>query len=67
MRRYDENFRIEAVKLAKEIGTTKAAKELNIPSGTLDTWIYKAKNGKLSGAGTSPKSALSLADEVKQL
>ena len=38
MRRYDENFRIEAVKLVKEIGTTKAAKELNIPSGTLDTW-----------------------------
>ena len=67
MRTYDAEFRIEAVKLANEIGATKAAKELNMPSGTLDTWVYKAKNGTLAGAGTSPKSAISLAEEVKKL
>jgi transposase len=67
MRTYDADFKIEAVKLANEVGKTKAAKELNIPSGTLDTWVYKAKNGTLAGAGTSPKAALSLAEENKRL
>jgi transposase len=67
MRTYNAEFRIEAVKLANEIGSTKAAKELNIPSGTLDTWIHKAKNGLLKGSGASPKSALTLAEENKRL
>jgi len=67
MRTYDIGFKNEAVKLAGEIGSTKAAKELNIPSGTLDTWISKAKNGTMPGAGTEPKKALSLAEENKRL
>jgi len=67
MRTYDAEFRIEAVKLANEIGATKAAKELNMPSGTLDTWVHKAKNGTLAGAGIPPKTAISLAEENKRL
>ena len=67
MRTYDANFRLEAVKLAGEIGNTKAAKELNVPVGTLDTWVHKAKNGQLRGAGANPRSALTLAEEVKKL
>lgn len=43
MRTYDLNFKQEAVKLANEIGRTKTSKELNIPSGTLDCWMHKAK------------------------
>ena len=34
-RQYDNDFKVQAVKLAKEIGTEKAAKELNVPSNTL--------------------------------
>ena len=34
-RQYDERFKVEAVKLAKEIGTKQAAEELGIPKGTL--------------------------------
>jgi transposase len=67
MRTYDQDYRIDAVKLAKEIGNTKAAKELNMPIGTLDTWVSKAKNGTLAGNGTPPKSAISLAEENKRL
>lgn len=67
MRTYEATFKHEAVKLAEEIGATKAAKELNIPSGTLDTWLYKAKQGTLPGAGTTPKRALNLAQENKRL
>lgn len=42
-RQFDKDFKIQAVKLAREIGTEKAAKELNVPSNT----PYKAKNGEL--------------------
>lgn len=33
-RKYDQEYKIQAVKLAKEIGGAKAAKELGIPEGT---------------------------------
>jgi transposase len=67
MRTYDNEFRIEAVKLAKEIGSTKASKELDVPIGTLDTWVRRSKEGLLKGVGASPKNALTLAEENKRL
>ena len=67
MRTYDLNFKQEAVKLANEIGRTKAGKELNIPSGTLDSWIAKTKTGVLTGKPSTPHNALSLAEEIKRL
>jgi transposase len=67
MRTYDAVFKTEAVKLAGEIGASKAAKELGIPSGTLDTWVGKAKKGNLPDGTSSPKRALNLAEEVKRL
>ena len=30
-RQYDEKFKLEAVKLAREVGTKKAAEDLDIP------------------------------------
>lgn len=42
---YDATFRSEAIKLAVETRTTKAAKEFGIPSGTLDTWLDEAQKG----------------------
>lgn len=39
-KQYDEEFKKQAIKLAKEIGT-KAADELRIPKGTLVTWVQK--------------------------
>ena len=38
-RKYDQEYKIQAVKLAKEIGGAKAAKELGIPEGTIHTWL----------------------------
>ena len=66
MRRYEMSYKQEAVKLAEEIGATKASKELEIPQGTLDTWVSKSKKGELD-TNTTPKRALSLADENKRL
>ena len=38
-RTYDMEYKVQAVKLALEIGTTKAARELDIPANTLHTWM----------------------------
>ena len=51
MRRYDMGFKIDAIKLAEEIGATKASKELSIPQSTLDTWIIKNKEVNIHKEG----------------
>ena len=38
-RKYDHEYKVQAVKLAREIGGAKAAKELGIPEGTIHTWL----------------------------
>ena len=67
MRRYDMGFKMDAIKLAKEVGATKTAKELDIPQSTLDTWIVKHNRGDYDNIAVTPKQALSLADENKRL
>ena len=59
---YDTEFKAQAVKLAQEIGGHKAARELDIPKGTMYTWIKAFKEGRLSAneAVHTPKNALSL-------
>jgi transposase len=68
-RSYTAEYRANAVKLAQEMGTAGAAKELKMPSDTLYTWISRAKNGDLplSKAATDPKNALSMAQRMKEL
>ena len=68
-RKYDHEYKVQAVKLAKEIGGAKAAKELGIPEGTIHTWLSAARTGKLDiGTGShTPESAMSLAEELAVL
>ena len=68
-RKYDQEYKIQAVKLAKEIGGAKAAKELGIPEGTIHTWLKAVRAGTVDigdGAHT-PESAMSLAEELAML
>ena len=60
---------MQAVKLAKQIGSTKAAEELQIPVNTLYGWMRKAKLGQLDiGCGErSPEESLNIAEENQQL
>ena len=46
-RRYNKEYKVEAIKLSNKIGTKKAAEELGIPDGTLSGWRKKAKQGKI--------------------
>ena len=66
---YDLEYKIQAVKLANEIGQAKAATELGIPRSTVDTWIRMVRLGRLDlGEGMhTPKSAMTLNEELIQL
>ena len=64
---YDEEFKKQAIKLAREVGNTVAAKELGIPKGTLGTWIRKARTGEIdTGSGSrEPEELLNLAQQLQ--
>ena len=68
-RQYDHEYKVQAVKLAKEIGQAKAAKELGIPKNTLYGWMRARRQGNLDlGAGTqTPDSAMTLNEELIRL
>ena len=68
-RQYDMDYKIQSVKLANEIGLTKAARELGVSPSTLTGWIRASKEGRINlGFGTqTPSSAMSLAEELEML
>ena len=68
-KQYENEYKVQAVKLAKKIGAVNAANELQIPVNTLYGWIRKARIGSLDiGCGErSPEEALSIAKENQQL
>lgn len=43
---YDSEFKIQAVKLGREIGFSKAAKELDVNVDTLYGWNKRAKDAR---------------------
>lgn len=63
------DFKIQAVKPAKEIGGAKAAAELGIPENTMYAWTKAAREGRLdAGPGShTPQTAMSLAEELTVL
>ena len=68
-RKYEKEYKAEAVKLAKEIGAGQAAKELGVPVDTLYGWQKAVREGRLdAGPGSrTPETALSLAEELAVL
>ncbi len=66
-KQYDEEYKKQAVKLAKEIGNKAAAEELGIPKGTLGTWLRRERSGEIdTGTGTrSPDESLNLAQQLQ--
>lgn len=63
---YDTEFKSQAVKLATEIGSARAADELGVAKGTMYTWVKAFKEGRLAVAGMAhaPSNALSLNEEL---
>ena len=69
VKQYDEEFKKQAIKLAKEIGNKASANELGIPKGTLGTWLRKARNGEIdTGLGIrSPEDSLNIAQQLQDV
>lgn len=53
-RKYEKEYKVQAVKLAKEIGEGKAAKELGIPVDTLYGWQKAVREGRLDTGPGAP-------------
>jgi transposase len=66
---YDNEFKVQAVKLALEIGQSKACNELNLPENTIYGWMHAYRQGKLDlGPGTqTPARALTMNEELMEL
>ena len=59
-KRYDKEYKVQAVKLIKEKGMTKASKKLGVPTSTMRGWIMASQQGQLDlGEGSyTPKGAI---------
>ena len=61
-RRYTDEFKIEAVRLAESIGGNQAAKRLGMPESSLHNWVRLKRAGKLralNGAAVPAKRPVS--------
>lgn len=63
-KRYNQDYKIQAVKLAKEIGINKGAKEIGVAPSTVSGWVKASKEGMLTlGIGSqSPENVLTMQD-----
>ena len=70
MKRYDENFKIESLKLSDEIGVKKACEQLNVKYGTLAGWrkqrVKKNKEEKSTNTDIQ-KEIIRLKKEIAEL
>ncbi len=66
---YDVDYKIQAVNLAKELGLSKAARELGISPSTLNGWIKAVRNGRLIAIPSSQNSdgTMTIAEEISML
>lgn len=68
-KQYTNEYKLEAVKLAKKVGVKQAAAELKVPKGTIYGWLEKERSGDIDlGFGSRTSANLqTLASENKQL
>ena len=52
-RRYTEEFKTEAVRLALSTGGNAAAKRLGIPQSTMTNWVRQSRDGAAAVAGAA--------------
>ena len=64
-RRYNAEFKIEAVRLGESIGGNQAAKRLGIPESSLGNWIRLSRAGKLKAADAAAVAVKRSVSEVE--
>ena len=69
-RRYTSEFKVQAVRLAEEMGSAlRAAKQLGVPGANVHNWKNKSKQGKLkdSKSNMNVGEVETTEEEVKRL
>ena len=61
-RKYTEEFKVEAIRLAESVGVGAAAKRLGVSDGNLRNWINRGRAGKLESAEFAKPVKRSLAE-----
>ena len=59
-RRYTDEFRVEAVRLAQEVGVTEAARRLDMPMTSIQNWMksgFADTRTQVSGKKVTPEQA----------
>jgi len=63
-RRYTEEFKTEAVRLALSTGGNAAAKRLGIPQSTVTNWVRRSREG---GSGATASAAAAVKRPVSEV
>jgi len=68
-KKYDKEYKVQAIKLADKIGPVKAADELGIPVNTIYGWQRAVRQGRLDAGpdAQTPQTAMGLAEELNLL
>ena len=66
-RKYNLEFKQQAVRLAQEIGTTKAASQLGVSMSTLHSWKETSLKEEVNEKKSDSKSKPALEAEIKKL
>ena len=61
-RKYTEEFKVEAIRLAESVGVGAAAKRLGVSDGNLRNWINRGRAGKPESAEFAKPVKRSLAE-----
>ena len=61
-RKYTEEFKVEAIRLAGSVGVAAAAKRLGLADGNLRNWVNRGRAVKLESADFSKPVKRSLAE-----
>ncbi len=64
-RRYTDEFKIEAIRLAESIGSNPAAERLGMPASSLGNWVRLKRAGKLRAINGGCVSAKRPASELE--
>jgi transposase len=64
---YTAEFKLEAVKLAKEVGVAEAARRLDMPTSSIRNWMKSEARSRLTGEGNRRQPVSEAQAEIARL